>query len=76
MRVANVNEKAKVIKKSEVLVTCAPAKCINRQDQLIMAESYDVVQKGLLESVELNDKQRRTAEELITKFKYLVYFSV
>lgn len=56
MRVTNVNEKTKVIKKGEVFATCSPFILINRQDESTTAESSDVLMNKLIQWAEINDE--------------------
>ena len=71
MRVVNVCDKARDIKKGEVLGTCAPVNYINLNLQTIITESSDTLINEIIQSAELNPEQRSAAERLLMEFKDL-----
>ncbi|GFT34843.1 retroviral aspartyl protease family protein [Nephila pilipes] len=72
VRVANIiSDKAKVIKEGEVLATCTPVTCINRIFQATLSESSDSLINELIQSAELDDKQRSAAGKLLRGFEEL-----
>ena len=50
VRVVNEDDKARVIKESEVLAACVPVTCINRNLQATITESSDALISGILQS--------------------------
>ncbi|GFU39253.1 hypothetical protein NPIL_406881 [Nephila pilipes] len=52
VRVANISHTAKVIKEGEVLATCTPVTCINRNFQDTLSESSDILISELLQNTE------------------------
>ncbi|GFT73097.1 retroviral aspartyl protease family protein, partial [Nephila pilipes] len=71
LRVTNISYKAKVIKEGEVLATCTPVTCFKRIFQATLSESSDTLISELLQSAELDDKQRSAARKLLIKFDEL-----
>lgn len=68
VRVLNISDKPKVIRKGEVLATCAPVTCIEKSSSLRSNEPPENLRKELLEATELNDEQKGTAGKVIEEF--------
>ena len=66
-----LDDKARDIKEGEVLATCAPVSCINRNLEATITESSDTLINEILQSAELNPEQRSAAERLLIEFKDL-----
>ncbi|GFU38513.1 retroviral aspartyl protease family protein [Nephila pilipes] len=71
VRMANISDRAKVTKEGEVLVTCTPMTCINRNFQAILSESSDTLISEFLQIAELDDKQKSVAGKLLLEFEEL-----
>ncbi|KMQ82414.1 retroviral aspartyl protease family protein, partial [Lasius niger] len=69
VRVANVSDKTRVIKKGEVFATCTPITCINKVSAPPVATSSESLTSELLQNVQLSEKERNAVEELIQEFK-------
>ncbi|KAF8787459.1 Sequestosome-1 like protein [Argiope bruennichi] len=70
VRVANISDKTKIIQKGEVLATCTPVTCIDRNCNSQDVSSDDLVQ-NLLQDTDLDEKQRYAARQLIKEFQDL-----
>ena len=71
VRVVNVGDKARVIKEGDVLATCVPVICINRNLQATITESSDTLISKILQNAELNSEQRSATERIPIEFKDL-----
>ncbi|GBM96359.1 hypothetical protein AVEN_120873-1 [Araneus ventricosus] len=69
VRVINLSDKPKVIKKGEVLAKCAPVTCIERSPYLTSNQSFECLRREFLNNTELNDEQKRATERVIEKLK-------
>jgi hypothetical protein len=68
VRIANVSDKAKVIRKDEVMATCTPVTAINKEFNLPAVERSDLTE-GLLKDTDLTDQQKSEAEKFIGEFQ-------
>ena len=73
VRFINVDDKVKVTKEDEVLVTCSPVICIKRHLQATVAKSFHTLITGILHRAESNTEQKTVSEKLLLEFK--VFFS-
>lgn len=64
VRIANISDKAKVMKEGDVLQTCTPVTCITQNFQALLSESSDALISELLQSIKLVNKQRCAAGKL------------
>ena len=71
VRVVNVGDKERVVKEGEVLATCAPVTCINRNLQATITLPSDTLINNILQCAELNTEKRSAAERLQIEFKDL-----
>lgn len=69
VKITNTSNKSRVIKKGEVLATCPPASCIDRNLRLTTAESSETLKVELLKAAELNADETSVAENLIIEFQ-------
>lgn len=69
VRVANVSDKAKVVKKGEVLATCTPVTCINRISNPLSTVSSENLTSELLQNAPLSNEERNAAELVIQEFQ-------
>ncbi|KFM56688.1 Retrovirus-related Pol polyprotein from transposon 412, partial [Stegodyphus mimosarum] len=65
VRVANVTDKARVIKKGEVVAECTPVTSVERKSNISKPVSSDNIISELLQNAQLNDEEKNAAERVI-----------
>ncbi|GFX05700.1 retrovirus-related Pol polyprotein from transposon 412 [Trichonephila clavipes] len=68
VRIANINDRTRIIQEGKVIADCAPVTCVDRKCNTQDLSSEDLV-KDLLQNTDLDKKQRCSAGEFIKEFQ-------